>query len=83
MNEVNTYNQAKATIDSELSASIHKSQLEKNEINTSKKRLELIESSLPEIKLNLEKLHKERSSLESTINQMRESIQQTNDERNS
>lgn len=81
MNEVNTYNQAKATIDSELSVSIHKSELEKSEINTSKKKLEIIESRLPEIKLNLEKLQEERCSLESTINQMRESIQQTNDER--
>ena len=81
MNEVNTYNQAKATIDSELSVSIHKSELEKSEINTSKKKLEIIESRLPEIKLNLEKLQEERRSLESTINQMRESIQQTNDKR--
>ena len=81
MNEVNTYNQAKATIDSELSVSIHKSELEKSEINTSQKKLEIIESRLPEIKLNLEKLQEERCSLESTINQMRESIQQTNDER--
>ena len=81
MNEVNTYNQAKATIDSELSVSIHKSELEKSEINTSQKKLEHIESRLPEIKLNLEKLQEERGSLESTINQMRESIQQTNDER--
>ncbi len=81
MNEVNTYNQAKATIDSELSVSIHKSELEKSEINTSQKKLEIIESRLPEIKLNLEKLQEERGSLESTINQMRESIQQTNDER--
>ena len=81
MNEVNTYNQAKATIDSELSVSIHKSELEKSEINTSKKKLEIIESRLPEIKLNLEKLQEERCSLESTINQMRESIQQTNDKR--
>ena len=81
MDEVNTYNQAKATIDSELSESIHKSEHEKSEINTSKKRLEHIESRLPEIKLNLEKLHEERSSLESTIDQMRASIQQTNDER--
>jgi len=81
MDEVNTYNQAKATIDSELSLSIHKSELEKSEINTKKKRLELIESRLPEIKLNLETLQDERSSVESTINQMRESIQQTTDER--
>ncbi len=81
MDEVNAYNQAKATIDSELSASIQKSELEKSEISTSKKRFEFIQTRLPEIKLDLEKLQEQRSSLESTINQMRESIQKTNDER--
>lgn len=81
MDEVNTYNQAKATIDSQLTESIQKSESEKNEINTSKKRFEYIQSRLPEIKLDLEKLQEERGSLESIINQMRGSIQQTNDER--
>jgi chromosome segregation protein len=81
MDEVNAYNQAKATIDSELSASIQKSELEKSEISTSKKRFEYIQTRLPEIKLDLEKLQEERGSLESTINQMRSSIQQTNDDR--
>ena len=81
MDEVNAYNQSKATIDSELSESIQKSELEKSEINTSKKRFEYIQSRLPEIKIDLEKLQEERGSLESTINQMRSSIQQTNDER--
>ncbi len=81
MDEVNAYNQAKATIDSQLTESIQKSELEKSEINTSKKRFEYIQTRLPEIKLDLEKLQEERGSLESTINQMRSSIQQTNDER--
>jgi chromosome segregation protein len=81
MDEVNAYNQSKATIDSQLTESIQKSELEKSEINTSKKRFENIQSRLPEIKLELEKLQEERNSLESTINQMRNSIHQTNDER--
>jgi chromosome segregation protein len=81
MEEVNAYNEAKATIDLELSNAIQKSESEKSEINTSKKRLEYIESRLPEIKLNLEKLQEERGSLESNITQMRASIQQINDER--
>lgn len=81
MEEVNAYNEAKATIDLELSNAIQKSEHEKSEINTSKKRFEHIESRLPEIKTSLEMLQEERGSLESNINQMRASIQQINDER--
>jgi chromosome segregation protein len=81
MEEVNAYNEAKATIDLELSNAIQKSESEKSEINTSKKRFEYIESRLPEIKSNLEMLQEERGSLESNIAQMRTSIQQINDER--
>ena len=81
MEEVNVYNQAKATIDLQLSDAIQKSEHEKSEINTSKKRLEYIESRLPEIKSSLEMLQEERCSLEININQMRSSIQQLNDER--
>ena len=68
MDEVNTYNQAKATIDSELSESIQKSEHEKSEINTSKKRLEHIESRLPEIKLNLQFVSKTLVSLPGMTN---------------
>ncbi len=81
MDEVNAYNQSKATIDSELTEAIQKSEQEKSEINTAKKRLEHIEPRLPEIKLELEKLQVDRESLDSTIIQMRLSIQQTNDAR--
>jgi chromosome segregation protein len=81
MDEVNAYNQAKATIDSELTESIQKSELEKSEIGTAKKRFEYIESRLPEIKTSLEQLQQARSTIESTIQQMRESIQKTNDQR--
>ena len=81
MEEVNAYNEAKATIDLELSNAIQKSEHEKSEINTSKKRFEHIESRLPEIKASLDMLQEERGSLESNINQMRVSIQQINDER--
>src|SRR3989337_166857 len=81
MDEVNAYNQSKATIDSELTESIQKSEQEKSEINTAKKRFEHIETRLPEIKSELETLQVGRESLDSTITQMRLSIQQTNDER--
>src|SRR3972149_2753881 len=69
MDEVNAYNQSKATIDSELTESIQKSEQEKSEINTAKKRFEHIETRLPEIKSELETLQVGRESLDSTITQ--------------
>ena len=81
MDEVNAYNQAKATIDSELTESIQKSEREKSELGTAKKRFEYIESRLPEIKTSLEQLQQERGTIGSTIQQMRESIQKTNEQR--
>jgi chromosome segregation protein len=81
MEEVNAYNQAKATIDSELTESIQKSEREKSELGTANKRFGYIESRLPEIKTSLEQLQQERSIIETTILQKRESIQKTNDQR--
>ncbi len=81
MDEVNAYNQAKATVDSELTESIQKSEREKSELGTAKKRFDYIESRLPEIKTSLEQLQQERSVIENTILQKRESIQKTNEQR--
>ena len=81
MDEVNAYNQAKATIDSELTEAIQKAEKEKSEISTAKKRLEHIEPRLPEIKTELDQLHNDRSLLESQISEMKESMQITNDTR--
>ena len=81
MEEVNAYNQAKATIDTELTESIQKSEREKSELGTANKRFGYIESRLPEIKTSLEQLQQERSIIETTILQKRESIQKTNDQR--
>jgi len=81
MEEVNAYNQAKATIDSELTESIQKSEREKSELGTANKRFGYIESRLPEIKTSLEQLQQDRNIIETTILQKRESIQKTNEQR--
>jgi len=81
MDEVHAYNQSKATIDAELSAAIQKSEKEKSEMETSKKRFEHIELTLPEIKSSLESLQQGRTSLEANIAQLRESINKTHEER--
>ncbi len=81
MDEVHSYNQSKATIDTELSVAIQKSEKEKSEMETSKKRFEHIKSILPEIKSSLETLQQGRVSLEANIAQLRESINKTHETR--
>ena len=81
MDEVHSYNQSKATIDTELSVAIQKSEKEKSEMETSKKRFEHIKSILPEIKSSLETLQQGRVSLETNIAQLRESINKTHETR--
>ena len=81
MDEVNAYNQSKATIDAELSEAIQKSEKEKSEMETSKKRFDYIETRLPEIKQSLETLQQERASLETNIGQLKESINKSHEER--
>jgi len=80
MDEVNAYNQAKASIEKELTASIQKFEQEKSQTDTSKKRLEHIDSRLPEIESDLEQLHTDRSSLDTQILPLKESIRKTSEE---
>ena len=77
LDEVNAYNQAKASIETELTGAIQKFEQEKSEIDTARKRLEYIDSRMPEIESSLETLHTERASLESEILPLRESIRTT------
>ena len=81
MDEVAAYNEAKASVDYELTEAIQKSEKEKSEIRTAKRRLEHIDTKLPEIKSNIEELHKERDSLETRITQLKQSIQTINDDK--
>jgi chromosome segregation protein len=81
MEEVNAYNIAKASIDSELSASMHQSEAANGKLAYSTRRATQIESRLPEIQIELTTLHEKRSLLESQIAELKNSIAVTNESR--
>ncbi|MBI3253505.1 MAG: chromosome segregation protein SMC, partial [Nitrosopumilales archaeon] len=70
----NAYNQAKSSIDSQISEALQKSEGANSKIITSKRRLEQIDTRLPQIKTDLEQLGQERSELEPKIEQLRQAI---------
>ncbi len=79
MEEVNAYNIAKASIDSELSATMHQSEAANSKIATNTRRVSQIESRLPEIQSELTLLHEKHSSLESQIVELKNSINNINE----
>jgi len=81
MEEVNEYTQAKALIDSELSQTMQKYEESKSGITTSRKRLEHIQTRLPEIIQNIEEIHSQRSSLDVQLTELKESINHDNTEK--
>ena len=64
MVEANAYNQAKATIDSELSQAMQKFEEAKSKTATNKKRLQQIETRIPELKEEIGKFLEEKNSSE-------------------
>ena len=81
MEEVNAYNQAKATIDAEISHALQKFEESKSGISTSNKRLEHIQTRLPEVINNMEIINSQRSSLEVQLTQLKDSIHVDNIEK--
>ena len=80
MDAANAYTKAKADNDRELSQAFQASEQLKNELAVGTKRLNYIETRLPEIKSTLEELHLGREPLEKQISEIKQSIQLTKDE---
>ena len=78
MQEADDYNQAKATIDSELSQAMQQFEVHNSGIVASTKRLEQIDSRIPEIKNELEVISNSREGIDSKISQVKVSINETN-----
>jgi len=78
MQEADDYNQAKATIDSDLSHAMQQYEVYNSGIVASAKRLEQIDSRIPEIKNELELFANSRDGIESKISQIKTSINETN-----
>jgi chromosome segregation protein len=79
MEEVDAYNVAHATIDSELSIAMHQSEAANSKIATNGRRLVQIDLRLPEIESELNNLHEKRFQLETQIQQLKESITSINE----
>jgi len=77
MAEANDYNQAKATIDAELSTAMEQYEIDNSAISASKKRIEQLDKRIPEIKTELEEIKNTTSDIDTQILHIKESIEET------
>ncbi len=82
MAEANAYNQAKATIDTELSAAMQVYESANTETITKSRRVEQINSRLPQITSDLEQLHQARLLIESQTAEQRGTLSKIRDDKN-
>jgi chromosome segregation protein len=82
MVEANAYNHAKAAIDSDLSAAMQLYESANTETLTKTRRLNQIQTRLPEIVFELEALHKARLAIESQIAEQKTFLAQIREEKN-
>ena len=82
MNEANAYNQAKATIDSELSQAMQVYESANTETVTKSRRVEQINARLPIIVSDLESLQQTRVNIESMTSEQKEIITKIKEEKN-
>lgn len=82
MSEANDYSQAKASLDVEISSAMEQYEIDNSAISASKKRLEQINSRIPQIKSELDDVDKARSDIDTQILKIKESIDETNLKKN-
>ncbi|MGQ0772659.1 MAG: AAA family ATPase [Nitrososphaerota archaeon] len=82
MQEANAYNQAKASIDSELSAAMQVYESANTETVTKARRMDQIQARLPEVASDLEQLHQSRTVIESQIAAQREDVAKIKEDKN-
>ena len=78
MQEADAYNQAKSSIDSELSQAMHQFEISNSGIIASSKRIEQINSRIPEIEDELQEISISNIDLAQKISQSKQSIEETN-----
>lgn len=81
MEKVNAYNQAKATIDTELSQAMQDFEEANTGIIAAKKHIEQINSRIPEIDQEIANIHTQRHAIESDIQKIRQELEQSNSEK--
>ena len=71
MKDVNIYNQAKATIDSELSVAMQQYEEINSTVVTAQKRIIQIDQRVPNIENDIQQLHTEKEQIESQISEIK------------
>ena len=82
MVEANAYNQAKATIDSEISAAMQIYESANTETITKTRRMEQIKTRLPQVASDLDQLHQARSAIETQILEQKNTIAKIKEDKN-
>ena len=82
MKSANDYSQAKASLDVEISSAMEQYEIDNSAISASKKRLEQINTRIPEIKTELGDITTARADIDIKIQQIKDSIESTNEQKN-
>jgi len=78
MRKANDYNHEKALLDAEISSAMEQYEIDNSGILASKKRIEQLDSRIPEIKIELEEIKNTISDLDVQIFKIKETIEETN-----
>ena len=82
MGEANTYNQTKSALDTEISSAMEQYEIDNSAISASAKRIERINTRIPELRVELDSIDNARSDIDIQIQKIKESIQETNEKKN-
>ncbi len=82
MGEANSYNQTKSALDTEIAAAMEQYEIHNSAISASQKRIERITGRIPELKIELESIDTARNNIDTQIQKIKESIQETNEKKN-
>ena len=76
------FNQAKNTLDLEISSALEQYEIDNTKISASKKRLERIDIRIPELQIELKEIDVARSDIDIQIQKIKESILETTTKKN-
>ena len=82
MSQASDYSQAKAALDVEISSAMEQYEIDNSVISASKKRLEQINSRLPEIHAETDQISKVRTDIDAEVQKIKASIEETNLKKN-
>jgi len=82
MGVASEFNQAKNTLDLEISSALEQYEIDNTKISASKKRLERIDIRLPELQIELKEIDVARSDIDIQIQKIKESILETTAKKN-